>query len=107
MSDTPHILVVDDEAEIRDLVEEYLIGQNYRVSTAQDSATTRQAMAAGGVELVILDLILDDEDGLELARVLRAESNVPIIILTGRGDPVDRIVGLEMGADDYLAKPFH
>jgi two-component system OmpR family response regulator len=107
MTDAPHILVVDDEEEIRELVEEYLTGQSYRVSTAQDGAQMRRAMAAGGVDLVILDLMLRGEDGLELARALRAESNVPIVILTGRGDPVDRIVGLEMGADDYLAKPFH
>jgi len=107
MSDNPHILIVDDEVEICDLVQEYLTGQNYRVSVAHDGAGMRRAIAANGIDLLILDLVLRGEDGLELARLLRAESNVPIIILTGRGDPVDRIVGLEMGADDYLAKPFH
>jgi two-component system OmpR family response regulator len=107
MSDGPHVLIVDDEVEICELVREYLNDQNYRTSIAHDGAGMRQVLSGGGVDLVILDLILRGEDGLELARTLRAESNVPIIILTGRGDPVDRIVGLEMGADDYLAKPFH
>jgi two-component system OmpR family response regulator len=107
MSDGAHILIVDDEVEICELVQEYLTGQSYRVSVAYDGGGLRRVMSAGDVDLLILDLVLRGEDGLELARMLRAESNIPIIILTGKGDPVDRIVGLEMGADDYLAKPFH
>ncbi|HEX3863497.1 MAG TPA: response regulator [Stellaceae bacterium] len=108
MSDNGHILVVDDETTICELIEEYLTGENYRVSVAHDGAGMRRIMAgAAAVDLVILDLVLPGEDGLALARVLRAESSVPIVMLTGRGDPVDRIVGLEMGADDYLSKPFH
>src|ERR1700726_600091 len=108
MSDNGHILVVDDQKEICDVVQEYLTGEGYRVSTANDGAGMRPAMAQGRVDLVILDLMLPGEDGLTLARSLREESpNIGIIILTGRGETVDRIIGLEMGADDYLPKPFH
>ena len=107
MSDNGHILIVDDQQEICDLVQEYLAGEGYRVSTAQDGAGMRNAMARSRVDLVILDLMLPGEDGLTLARWLRQESTVGIIILTGRGEIVDRIIGLEMGADDYLPKPFH
>ncbi|MFL5268650.1 MAG: response regulator [Stellaceae bacterium] len=107
MSDNGHILIVDDQREICDLVQEYLAGEGYRVSTAQDGAGMRKIMAQARVDLVILDLMLPGEDGLSLARWLREESSVGIIILTGRGEIVDRIIGLEMGADDYLPKPFH
>jgi two-component system OmpR family response regulator len=107
MSDNGHILIVDDQREICDLVQEYLAGEGYRVSTAQDGTVMRKVMAQARVDLVILDLMLPGEDGLSLARWLREESSVGIIILTGRGEIVDRIIGLEMGADDYLPKPFH
>jgi two-component system, OmpR family, response regulator len=107
MSDNGHILVVDDQREICDVVEEYLSGEGYQVSTAHDGAGMRRALAQSPVDLVILDLMLPGEDGLSLARSLREESDVGIIILTGRGETVDRIIGLEMGADDYLPKPFH
>src|SRR4051795_2581914 len=107
MNDNGHILIVDDQREICDLVQEYLAGEGYRVSTAQDGAGMRKVMAQARVDLVILDLMLPGEDGLSLARWLREESSVGIIILTGRGEIVDRIIGLEMGADDYLPKPFH
>jgi two-component system OmpR family response regulator len=108
MNDNGHILIVDDQREICDLVQEYLSGEGYRVSTAQDGAGMRKVMGQSPVDLVILDLMLPGEDGLTLARVLRQETpNVAIIILTGRGEIVDRIIGLEMGADDYLPKPFH
>src|ERR1700751_1055746 len=107
MTDNGHILIVDDQREICDLVQEYLSGEGYRVSTAQDGAEMRRIMAQSPVDLVILDLMLPGEDGLTLARSLREESGVGIIILTGRGEIVDRIIGLEMGADDYLPKPFH
>jgi two-component system, OmpR family, response regulator len=107
MSDGPHILVVDDQREICDVVRDYLSNEGYRVSTANDGATMRRVMAQTAIDLVILDLMLPGEDGLTLARALRDESAVGIIILTGRGDTVDRIIGLEMGADDYLPKPFH
>ncbi len=107
MSDNGHILIVDDQREICDLVQEYLAGEGYRVSTAQDGAGMRKVMSQSLVDLVILDLMLPGEDGLTLARRLRQELSVGIIILTGRGEIVDRIIGLEMGADDYLPKPFH
>src|SRR5881628_3219748 len=107
MNDNGHILVVDDQREICDLVQEYLSSEGYRVSTAHDGAGMRRVMAQSPVDLVILDLMLPGEDGLTLARSLREESSVGIIILTGRGETVDRIIGLEMGADDYLPKPFH
>jgi two-component system OmpR family response regulator len=107
MNDGAHILVVDDQREICDLVQDYLSNEGYRVSIANDGTAMRRAMAQSAVDLVILDLMLPGEDGLTLARALRDVSDVGIIILTGRGDTVDRIIGLEMGADDYLPKPFH
>jgi DNA-binding response OmpR family regulator len=107
MSDMGHILVIDDQTEICDMVQDYLSGEGYRVSIAHDGTGMRRAIAQSPVDLVILDLVLPGEDGLTLARWLREESNVGIIILTGRGETVDRIIGLEMGADDYLPKPFH
>jgi two-component system OmpR family response regulator len=107
MSDNGHILVVDDQKEICDVVQEYLTGEGYRVSTANDGSGMRRALGQSHVDLVILDLMLPGEDGLTLARGLRDESGIGIIILTGRGETVDRIIGLEMGADDYLPKPFH
>jgi two-component system OmpR family response regulator len=107
MSDNGHILVVDDQKEICDVVQEYLTGEGYRVSTAHDGGGMRRVLGQHHVDLVILDLMLPGEDGLTLARSLRNESGIGIIILTGRGETVDRIIGLEMGADDYLPKPFH
>jgi DNA-binding response OmpR family regulator len=104
---TGHILVVDDQREIRDLIREYLTGEGFRVTTARDGAGLREELARSPVDLVILDLMLDGEDGLQLARELRSQSEVGILMLTGRSEPVDRIIGLEMGADDYLPKPFH
>src|ERR1700694_1928939 len=107
MSDNGHILVVDDQKEICDVVQEYLTGEGYRVSTAHDGGGMRRVLGQSHIDLVILDLMLPGEDGLTLARGLRSESGIGIIILTGRGETVDRIIGLEMGADDYLPKPFH
>jgi two-component system, OmpR family, response regulator len=104
---TGHILVVDDQKEICEVVQQYLSSEGYRVSVANEGGGMRKVMAQGPVDLVILDLMLPGEDGLTLARELREESTVGIIILTGRGETVDRIIGLEMGADDYLPKPFH
>ena len=104
---TDHILVVDDQKEICEVVQQYLSSEGYRVSVAHDGTGMRRLMAQEEVNLVILDLMLPGEDGLTLARALREESTVGIIILTGRGETVDRIIGLEMGADDYLPKPFH
>src|SRR3954468_17948 len=107
MTENGHILIVDDQQEICDVVQEYLTGEGYRVSAAHDGAGMRRVLTQGYVDLVILDLMLPGEDGLTLARSLRSESGIGIIILTGRGETVDRIIGLEMGADDYLPKPFH
>jgi two-component system OmpR family response regulator len=107
MKATGHILVVDDQKEICEVVQQYLSSEGYRVSVANDGGGMRRVMGQAEVDLVILDLMLPGEDGLTLARQLREESTVGIIILTGRGETVDRIIGLEMGADDYLPKPFH
>jgi len=107
MYQNSHILVVDDEPEISDLVRDYLTHQGYRVSTAHNGAGMRRIMAQDPVDLVILDLILPGEDGLTLARSLREETSVGIIMLTARTDTVDRILGYEMGADAYMPKPFH
>jgi two-component system OmpR family response regulator len=101
-----HILVVDDEPAIGDLIETYLSQEGYRVSTAEGGEAMRRILGAEVVDLVILDLVLPGEDGLSLTRYLREHSDVTIIILTGKGETVDRIIGLEIGADDYLAKPF-
>jgi two-component system OmpR family response regulator len=107
MSGQDHILVVDDDAEIRALLLEYLQKQGYRVSAVADGKAMRGAIEVSKPDVIVLDLMLPGEDGLSLCRDVRARSNVPIIMLTARGDETDRIVGLEMGADDYLAKPFN
>lgn len=108
MSTNPeHLLVVDDDREIRQLIEQYLTEAGYRVSTAADGKAMRRMLEQHRIDLVVLDLMLPGEDGLSLCRYLRARSNLPILMLTARGAEVDRIVGLEMGADDYLAKPFN
>jgi two-component system OmpR family response regulator len=107
MTGSEHILVVDDQKEICEVVQQYLSSEGYRVSVAHDGPAMRKVLAQDAADLVILDLMLPGEDGLTLARALREESPVGIIILTGRGETVDRIIGLEMGADDYLPKPFH
>jgi two-component system, OmpR family, response regulator len=101
------VLVVDDDAEIRNLVAEYLTQNGYRVSTARDGPALRRALEAESPDLLVLDLMLPGEDGLALCRELRATSNLPVIMLTARGDEIDRIIGIEMGADDYLGKPFN
>src|SRR5688500_10435123 len=102
-----HVLVVDDDTATLGLISEYLTGQDIRVSTVTASREMAQAIAETVVDLIILDLKLANEDGLELLRELRATDDVPIIVLTGqRRDEVDRIVGLELGADDYITKPF-
>lgn len=106
MNTPDHILVVDDDTEIRSLLHEYLQKQGYRVTAVADGKGLRSAVAVSHPDLIILDLMLPGEDGLTLCRELRAKSEVPVIMLTARGDETDRIVGLELGADDYVAKPF-
>ncbi len=105
--DAPHILVVDDDREIRDLLARFLKGHGLRVTTAADGRDMRKALAEWRIDLVVLDLMLPGEDGLTLCRRLRADSDLPVIMLTAMGEETDRIVGLEMGADDYLPKPFN
>jgi two-component system, OmpR family, response regulator len=105
-NEASHILLVDDDEGIREIIGEYLSIEGYRVSTAARGDAMRRIMAQSPVDLVLLDLVLPGEDGLELARWLRTQSNVGIIMLSGHGETVDRIIGLEMGSDDYLAKPF-
>jgi two-component system OmpR family response regulator len=101
-----HVLVVDDDAEIRKLLGEYLQRSGFRVSLATDGREMRRVLENSRPDIVVLDLMLPGDSGLTLCRDLRADSNLPVIMLTARAEEVDRIVGLEMGADDYLAKPF-
>ena len=101
-----HILVVDDDAAIRELVREYLAEHDYQVSVAETGAEMDKVLSAEVVDLVILDLKLPDQDGLAIARRLRESLDIPIIILTGRKEEADRVMGLELGADDYVTKPF-
>ena len=107
MEQQPHILVIDDDREIRDLLARFLERNRFRVTAARDGREARRAWAAGHYQLVVLDLMLPGESGLDLARWLRSLSNVPIVMLTAMGEETDRIIGLELGADDYLAKPFN
>ena len=102
----PHVLVVDDDVAVRQLVSEYLAQNDFRVSEAANGAELMGAFRAQVVDLVLLDLRLHGEDGMQLLRQLRAESQLPVIILTGRAEEADRVMGLELGADDYLTKPF-
>jgi two-component system, OmpR family, response regulator len=106
MSDTPHLLLVDDERDIRDPLASYLTKNNMRVTKAESAAVARQVLAAHAIDLVLLDIMMPGEDGLSLCRSIRETSQIPVILLTARGEEVDRIIGLEMGADDYIAKPF-
>jgi DNA-binding response OmpR family regulator len=106
LSTSAHILVVDDEPEIAELLRRYLSSQGYEVSTAPNGTAMRRALAEADIDLLLLDLGLPGEDGLALMRSLREHSSVPVIVVTGRGEPVDRIIGLEIGADDYVTKPF-
>ncbi len=100
------ILIVDDDMQIRQLLSEYLTGFGMSVVAVADGQAMAEAMKRASFDLVILDLMLPGDDGLELCRKIRAESNVPILMLTARGEPMDRVVGLELGADDYIVKPF-
>jgi two-component system, OmpR family, response regulator len=102
-----HILVVDDDPEIRTLIAEYLERNGFRASTLPDGRELVRMLEERAIDLVVLDLMLPGVDGLTLCRELRQKSRIPVLILSARGEDVDRIVGLEMGADDYLAKPFH
>ena len=106
MTETPHILLVDDERSIREPLAQYLTRQGFRVTQAADAAAARTRLAAYAIDLVILDVMMPGEDGLSLCRHIRATSELPVILLTARTEETDRIIGLEMGADDYVLKPF-
>jgi len=102
----PHVVVVDDDPAVRQLVQEYLGQHDLRATAVVSGAELLGTLRAGVVDLVLLDLRLQGEDGMQLLRQLRAESHIPVIILTGRAEEADRVMGLELGADDYLTKPF-
>jgi two-component system OmpR family response regulator len=107
MEHTPHILIVDDDREIRDLLSRFLARNGFRVSVAREEREMRKVLQDSGIDLIVLDAMLPGKDGFTICRELRATDNVPIIMLTAVGEETDRIVGLEMGADDYMAKPFN
>lgn len=107
MASPIHILVVDDDARIRSMLRRYLKDEGFEISEAEDGQTLRSALAGKPADLVLLDLVLPGEDGFTLAHYIRQRSSTPIIMLTGKGDVIDRVAGLEAGADDYIAKPFH
>jgi len=106
MPDPVHLLVVDDDTGVQELLRRYFTGHGFKVSSAGNGAEMRSILARDAVDLVLLDLGLPGEDGLELTRLLRTDWNGALIIITGRGESVDRVVGLELGADDYVTKPF-
>ena len=105
--DPTHLVVVDDDPEICTMLATYLTGEGFDISVAQNGDEMRAVLRSRPAELVLLDLGLPKEDGLQLLRELRHDSDIAIIVLTGKGDTIDRIVGLEIGADDYVTKPFH
>jgi two-component system OmpR family response regulator len=107
MDNTPHILIVDDDREIRDLLSRFLTRNGCRVSVAREEREMRKVLQDASIDLIVLDAMLPGKDGFTICRELRATGGVPIIMLTAIGDETDRIVGLEMGADDYVAKPFN
>jgi two-component system OmpR family response regulator len=102
----PHVLIVEDARDIREPLARYLREHGYRATTAADAANARKAMKSAAIDLVVLDIMMPGEDGLSLCRYIRQSSHIPVILLTARGEEVDRIIGLEMGADDYIPKPF-
>ena len=101
-----HILVVDDHKDIRDPLAAYLQKNGYRSSTASRASEAREIIQRHGIDLIVLDIMMPGEDGLSLCRYLRENTKIPVILLTARADEADRIIGLEMGADDYVVKPF-
>src|SRR5665811_647029 len=103
--DAPHLLVVDDDRRIRDLLSRFLAGEGYRVSTGETDADARAKLIGLSFDLLILDVMMPGESGFDLAKAIRGKSNVPILMLTARDAAESRIKGLEIGADDYLSKP--
>lgn len=106
MADLPHLLLVDDERSIREPLAQYLGKQGFRVTQAGDAGGARSRLSAYAIDLAIVDIMMPGEDGLSLCRHIRATSDTPVILLTAKAEETDRIVGLEMGADDYVVKPF-
>lgn len=107
MNQLPHLLVVDDDREIRDLLKRFFLKHGFRVTVADDGKACMAALDAGRFDLVVLDVMMPGEDGLSVCRRIRANSTMPVIMLTAMGEDTDRIIGLEIGADDYLPKPFN
>ena len=107
MEQNPHILIVDDHAEIRQLLAEFLGKHSIRVSTAESAAEARKLMKLNAFDLLVLDIMMPGEDGLSLCRDVRSTQDIPIILLTAMAEETDRIIGLEIGADDYVTKPFN
>ena len=101
-----HLLIVDDDARTRELLQRYLVERGFHVTTAADAAEARECLKSFTFDLLVVDVMMPGEDGLSLTRTLRKTEDVPILLLTARGEPPDRIAGLETGADDYVAKPF-
>jgi len=107
METNPHILIVDDDRELRDLLSRFLTANGFRVTVARDAREMSKALEDAAIDLVVLDVMMPGKDGFTACRELRATNDVPLIMLTAVSDPTDRIVGLELGADDYLPKPFN
>jgi len=106
MAGEPHVLIVDDERDILDPLAAYLSKNGFRISKAADARAARDILAAHAVDIALIDIMMPGEDGLALTGFIRATSKVPVILLTAKGEETDRIVGLELGADDYVTKPF-
>jgi DNA-binding response OmpR family regulator len=102
-----HIVIVDDDELLRNRLRAYLASEGFRVSTAESAARFRDLMDRERIDLALVDISMPGENGLSLTRYLRERSDIAVVILTGKGDPIDRAIGLEVGADDYVAKPFH
>lgn len=107
MERTPHILVVDDHRDIRDLLARFLVKHGLRASVAESASAARKTMQAADIDLVVLDIMMPGEDGLQLCRHIRETNHIPVILLSARAEELDRIIGLEVGADDYVVKPFN
>ncbi len=107
MEDRSHVLVVDDDELVRYALKEYFEEEGFRVSEAADGKSARAILDADSPDIILLDIRMPGEDGFSLTRAIRAQSDIPIILVTGKGDDVDKVVGLELGADDYITKPFN
>jgi two-component system OmpR family response regulator len=107
INETPHVLIIDDNREIRETLSRYLERHGYRVATAEDATAGRRILKASAPDLLVLDIMMPGEDGLSFCRHVRETADIPVIFLTAVDEPTDRIIGLEIGADDYVTKPFN